>query len=619
MLADVDGQEVSNGTRRVMSNGSARPEDGFVTAASNGVHKNSVGSVNGSSQNGKEVACAEKLSTYFGHDREEVTRILIQALSDMGYPAAAESVSRDSGYVLESPTVAAFRNSILDGAWAHAEELLSGAVSTGERLQEGNGLVLAPGADRNLMRIWIRQQKFLELLERRETARALTVLRGELTPLCSEQHQKVHFLSSLLMCQSPDDLKSKANWDGAHGHSRQILLSELSKCISPSVMLPEHRLAVLLSQVKEGQILNCLFHTSAEPPSLYSDHVCDRCQFPSEVVTELDHHSNEVWQIRFSNDGKRLASCGMDKSVLIYSVPQFQLLQTIKAHDGGEVCNLAWSPDDSMIVTCGRDRKAKIWYTNNGNLMRTLEVFDEPVSSCVWLPGSMHLITGSFDKEKSLVEWDLNGNVIHVWSKKHRTEDLTISPDGQWLVAMDEQNRLHVYNGVTREREYEIDLKARPTSISISQDSGSLLVNKVDGEAQLIDLLTKEAIQRYMGHSGGDYTIRSAFGGANEAFVISGSEGEWNLQRSLSGRAGFANHQTDGAVYIWHKSSGIPIQRLDAHDPRCNSVTWNPADPCMFATCGDDGKIKIWSNKERLREFANHKSLHSNGSGPGSP
>ena len=195
---------------------------------SNGVHKNALEVVNGSSQNGKEVAHANRPTSYYGHDREEVTRILIQALSDMGYSGAAASVSRDSGYVLENSTVADFRKSVLDGAWGRAEELLSGAVSTGASQELGNGLVLAPGADRNIMRIWIRQQKFLELLERRETSRALTVLRGELTPLCSEQHQKVHFLSSLLMCQSPEDLKAKANWDGAYGHSRQVLLSELS-------------------------------------------------------------------------------------------------------------------------------------------------------------------------------------------------------------------------------------------------------------------------------------------------------------------------------------------------------------------------------------------------------
>ena len=322
-----------------------------------------------------------------------------------------------------------------------------------------------------------------------------------------------------------------------------------AECISPSVMLPEHRLAELLSQVKESQIISCLFHTSADPPSLYSDHICDRSQFPSEVVMDLDKHSGEVWQIRFSNDGTRLASCGMDRTVLIWRVPSFDVIHKLEAHEGGEVCNVAWSPDDTMIVTCGRDRYAKIWSSEvrysgedgrghsyadgninvvqTGTCVRTLDRFDEPVSSCVWLPDGRSFITGSFDKEKSLCQWDLDGNLVHIWTRKHRTEDLTISPDGQWLVAMDEQNRLHVYNGITREQEYEIDLKARPTSISISQDSGFLLVNKTDGEAQLIDILTKDAVQRYRGHAGGEFTIRSAFGGANEGFVISGSEGEF--------------------------------------------------------------------------------------------
>ena len=146
----------------------------------------------------------------------------------MGYNSAAESVSLASGFDLESPTVAAFRSAIVEGNWAEAEQLLSGATVSGERgHQGGNGLVLTSGADRNVMRFWIRQQKFLELLENRETSQALAVLRTELTPL-NQDVQKLPFLSSLLMCQTRDDLLAKANWDGAYGRSRQILLSELS-------------------------------------------------------------------------------------------------------------------------------------------------------------------------------------------------------------------------------------------------------------------------------------------------------------------------------------------------------------------------------------------------------
>ncbi len=126
----------------------------------------------------------------------------------------------------------------------------------------------------------------------------------------------------------------------------------------------------------------------------------------------------------------------------------------------------------------------------------------------------------------SLCQWNLEGERLSTWTKKHRTEDVAASPDGHWLVAMDENSHLYIYNFLTGDFEYEMELKSRATSVSISQDSRFLLVNKQDGQAQLIDIASREPIQKYTGGAGGDFTIRSAFGGANESFVISGSEGK---------------------------------------------------------------------------------------------
>lgn len=36
------------------------------------------------------------------------------------------------------------------------------------------------------------------------------------------------------------------------------------------------------------------------------------------------------------------------------------------------------------------------------------------------------------------------------------------------------------------------------------------------------------------------------------------------------------------------------VERLSGHQPRSNAVAWNPADPCMIASCGDDGKVKMY-------------------------
>ncbi|KAF4841146.1 WD repeat-containing protein [Colletotrichum siamense] len=581
MISDGDGL-ASNGAPRAYSNGASSGAQ-LSASATNGTRK--AAAMNGSSRSDKETP-SRPPTTYYGHDREEVTRILIQALSDMGYHGAAESVSKDSGYELESPTVAAFRNAVINGEWGQAEELLFGALMSDDRGQQGNGLVLAPGSDRNVMRFWLRQQKFLELLEQRDTSKALMVLRTELTPLYQDT-QKLHFLSSLLMCQSTEDLKAKAEWDGAHGQSRKVLLSELSKCISPSVMLPENRLAVLLQQVKQSQIDSCLWHTTASSPSLYSDHYCERSHFPTEVALELTDLNGEVWQVQFSHDGKRLAACGSGEAVVIWDLPSFSVSQVLRPHAHG-VGNFSWSPDDSMLVTCSQDKYARLWDTSTGELRLKLERFEEPASGCVWAADSKSFVTGALDKQHGLRTWSTSGEMLYEWGKKHRVQDLCGSPDGHWLVAVDDVQKIHVYNPTTRELEYEMELKARPTCVSISEDSRHLLVNKKDGEVQLIDLATRTSVQKFLGHTGGDFLIRSAFGGANESFVVSGSE--------------------DGNILIWHKNSGAAVERLEGHQPRTNAVSWNPADPCMLASCGDDGKVKVWSNKNQSTTL---RSLHS--------
>ncbi|EQK99534.1 WD domain-containing protein [Ophiocordyceps sinensis CO18] len=570
MLPDGDTQ--SNGHATARSNGSnlLASQLAAMSGATNGTHKSAL-STNGSSLGDKAnppPAVQQPLS-YFGHSSEEVTRLLIQALSDMGHQTAAEMVSRDSGFDLESPTVVAFRSAVLDGLWSEAEKLLAGAAITEG---EGNGLVLAAGSDRNVMKFWLRQQKFLELVEQRETSRALVVLRGELTPL-HQDTSTLHFLARLLMCRDAEDLKAKANWDGARGHSRKDLLSRLSRCISPSVMLPEHRLAVLLEQLKQTQIDGCLYHTVASSPSLYSDHYCDRRNFPTEKALELNELGGEVWQVQFSNDGSKIAACGSRECVMIWDIKTFTVQTILAGHELG-VGNLAWSPDDSLIVTCSQDKHARLWNAATGSLMKKTRKFEEPVIGCVWAGDGASFTLGTLDKMHSLCSFNVHDEGCVEWEKKHRVQDLCGSPDGRWLVAVDDSSNLHVYNGLTRELDYHLDMGTRPTSVSISQDSRHLLVNRKDGEVQLIDLVTRNSVQKFPGHKGGAYLIRSSFGGANESFVASGNE--------------------DGSILIWHKNTGAAVERLHGHMPRCNAVCFNPADPCMLASCGDDGQVKMY-------------------------
>ena len=125
-------------------------------------------------------------------------------------------------------------------------------------------------------------------------------------------------------------------------------------------MIPDHRLAVLFDQIKQGQVAKCLYHNPSTSPSLFTDHICDRTQFPLQTAFELNQSDGEVYFVEFSHNGKRLAASGGDGATVIYDTSTFQVRHTLREHTA-PVVYIAWSPDDTRLITCSQDNKAKVW------------------------------------------------------------------------------------------------------------------------------------------------------------------------------------------------------------------------------------------------------------------
>ena len=380
------------------------------------------------------------------------------------------------------------------------------------------------------------------------------------------------------MIASAEELRIKAEWDGAHGDSRAELLSEVSKSISPSVMIPEHRLATLLTSVQEQQVLGCQFHNTTVTPSLYVDHECMAQDFPLHTLTQLKNQTDEVWYITFSHDGSLLATAGKDGLVNVYETNRWKIVHEFREHersatgpDARGVCFVAFSPDDKYLISCSQNNEFVVMDVRDGHMVCKADHFDYPVTAAAWLPDSLTFVVGTQSSRRPLGLYTMRSNSgggpsptslilnyeIHSWREPpwdnnssrerererererdsangFRVTDVAVSRDGTRMAAATTDNRIMTYDLTSRKKVDDWQMEDKLTSINYSADGTLLLVNMNDSDLNVgrlwtMNSTTGEEVMRYEGAQQAEFVIRSCFGGAGENFVISGSEGEFRV------------------------------------------------------------------------------------------
>ncbi|MBD2519852.1 AAA-like domain-containing protein [Nostoc sp. FACHB-973] len=149
------------------------------------------------------------------------------------------------------------------------------------------------------------------------------------------------------------------------------------------------------------------------------------------LVTTLTGHQKGISRIRFSPDGKQIATSSYDGTIKLWHLDG-RLIRTFTGHKG-EVQDLAFSPDGKLIVSGSHDRTVKLW-TVEGKLLHTFSGHSNKVYAVAFSPDGKTITSGSRDRTIKL--WKPDGNLLATL-KAH--EDvvfgLAFSQDGRWLTS----------------------------------------------------------------------------------------------------------------------------------------------------------------------------------------
>ncbi|MFN9718626.1 MAG: c-type cytochrome domain-containing protein [Planctomycetota bacterium] len=121
-----------------------------------------------------------------------------------------------------------------------------------------------------------------------------------------------------------------------------------------------------------------------------------------------DAHSDTVYGLDFSADGRLLASASADKFVKVFDVASKQFIRSFEGHTH-HVMDVAWKADRTTLASAGADNAIKIWNVETGEQARTITTYTRQVTSLQYV-GLQDMIVSSSGDKRVFFHTPGNGN-----------------------------------------------------------------------------------------------------------------------------------------------------------------------------------------------------------------
>ncbi|VAH04071.1 unnamed protein product [Triticum turgidum subsp. durum] len=488
---------------------------------------------------------------------EELVRLIAQSLYSLGYRKAAATLEAESGVPLYPPEHDRLLLDVMSGRWDACAATIDSLTGITER-------------NRAVAEFLVWRGHFLELLGTGDAGLRLAteVLSRRIAPLAIDR-RCVHWLARAVVTSEG------AVAPEAVAECRIGLFLDLVEALPPWFRVPSGRLEHLVETAVIQQVASCIYHNLPDEVTLFEDHKCHEEQIPSDCTQILCAHKNEVWFVRFSNDGNYLASSSSDCTAIIWKMINVVFSSNFYAMIGrwdyiqlssdtnlglGRSCFsceilvfflveeddtltkkycleghkspisfVAWSPNDRMLLTCGNGESLRLWNVDTGECnLKFGAAVKHIIASCAWFPNSEKIVCASSEPESSpnmIFTCDLEGQELEMWAGERipKVSDLAVTPDGKHLICVC-PNEIW-FRELRKGREWKIPERQTISSLSLSGDGQSMIVNLNSQEIHLWKTNGSSRVpDKFKGHKQGKFVIRSCFGGSDYHFIASGSE-----------------------------------------------------------------------------------------------
>ncbi len=326
----------------------------------------------------------------------------------------------------------------------------------------------------------------------------------------------------------------------------------------------------------------------------------------------LEGHNSHVLTVKFSPDGKALASGSSDNTIKLWNAENGREIISLRGHEA--ISSVDFSPDGAILASGSDDNTVKLWNIKDGSIIKTLKGHSHNVLSVNFSPNGKILASGGFDKTIKL--WDIKDGDLVRELKGHRKSILSIdfSPDGKILASGSEDRTIKLWNA--EDGSMIKTLKGHfhhISSVNFSPDGKILASGSFDNTVKLWNVGDGSEIATLEGHSHHILSVNFspdgkivASGGFDNTIklwnVEDGSEigtlkGHLNYVRSVEfspdGKI-IVSGSEDKTIRLWKVEDIVEINTLTGHSNYVRSVRFSP-DGKILASASFDKTIKLWN------------------------
>ncbi len=289
----------------------------------------------------------------------------------------------------------------------------------------------------------------------------------------------------------------------------------------------------------------------------------------------------------FSPDGKimavdeiKLLDEGEGNKVNIWDVAKEKLLGTLPGHSK-TIGSIKFSPDGRFVATASHDKTIKLWDVATRTEIKTFSGHQDWVNSIAFSPDGKTLASAS-----GSLYYSSNDNSIKFWNvstgeslgglvgQRGKNFSLAISADGKKMASFvtdTNQSVLSIWDLSIGQKLHTFKIPAWLLSVSISPDGNKFVTADRNGMATIWDINTGQKLDSFKCH---DDTVFSAVFSPDGNKLAAGGAGDFGIR-------------------VWDLASKRQLQVLKGHKENILNLVFSP-DGKYLVSGGLDKRVLIW-------------------------